>query len=112
MFYKNISNAIKTFYGIQIKPGEIKEFPRAVNDISLIVVHNAGISPVTSVPMELPRQITADVPTKSVSLEKKSKKSKLKQIIETPAVNTKAKDVEEFNDLIKEEENNGTDYDQ
>lgn len=36
MFYKNMSIATKTFYGITFKPGEIKEVPGYINDKSFI----------------------------------------------------------------------------
>lgn len=34
MFYKNISSATKTFYGVTFNPGEIKEVPGYINDKS------------------------------------------------------------------------------
>lgn len=38
MFYKNISNATKTFYGITFKPGDIKEVPGYINTGDFIAV--------------------------------------------------------------------------
>ena len=32
MFYKNISIATKTFYGVTFKPGDIKDVPGYIND--------------------------------------------------------------------------------
>lgn len=36
MIYKNVGNFTKTFYGISIKPNEVKEFPGYVSSQSLI----------------------------------------------------------------------------
>lgn len=38
MFYKNLSNSVKTFYGITFKPGDIKEVPGFINNKYMIVV--------------------------------------------------------------------------
>lgn len=32
MIYKNMSSFSRTFHGITIQPGEVKEFPHIVND--------------------------------------------------------------------------------
>lgn len=36
MFYKNISTAQKTFYGVTFKPGDIKQVPGYINDKGFI----------------------------------------------------------------------------
>lgn len=37
MLYKNISCSVKTFYGTEFKPGEIKEVPGYINHPKMIV---------------------------------------------------------------------------
>ena len=44
MLYKNISCSAKTFYGVEFKPGEIKEVPGYINHPKMIVT--------TSLPQE------------------------------------------------------------
>ena len=38
MFYKNISCSVKTFYGVEFKPGQIQEVPGYINSSGMIVV--------------------------------------------------------------------------
>lgn len=37
MFYTNISCSVKTFYGVEFKPGETKEVPGYINSSVMIV---------------------------------------------------------------------------
>lgn len=37
MYYKNISNSVKTFYGVEFKPGSVKEVPGFITDRHMIV---------------------------------------------------------------------------
>lgn len=39
MLYKNISYSVKTFYGVEFKPGETKEVPGYINHLKMIVVN-------------------------------------------------------------------------
>lgn len=45
MFYKNISNSVKTFYGVEFKPGEIKQVPGYINSIWMIVADATELKP-------------------------------------------------------------------
>lgn len=87
MFYKNISNTVKTFYGIKIAPGETKDIPGNVNDISLIRVIGASLN---KVPTEPPRQVPVDVPTlseaKDETIAKRKRSPKAKTVIEVQTV--------------------------
>lgn len=38
MLYKNISCSVKTFYGVEFKPGETKEVPGYINNRKMIAV--------------------------------------------------------------------------
>ena len=38
MLYKNISCSVKTFYGVEFKPGQTKEVPGYINDRKMIAV--------------------------------------------------------------------------
>ena len=38
MYYKNLSHSTKTFYGVEFKPGEIKEVASYINHKDFIIV--------------------------------------------------------------------------
>ena len=103
MYYKNISNAIKTFYGVRIAPGEIQDIPGTVNDISLIRVNGASLK---RVPEEPPRQVPVEVPNLSEAkvepVIKRKRMPKAKSVIEAQT-DTNDDLPNENNDFIKEE---------
>ena len=68
MFYKNISKATKTFYGVTFKPGDIKQVPGYINDI--------GFKRCT--PPEPQPKVTSAT-TKPVSQNNKSNKTENKE---------------------------------
>jgi hypothetical protein len=37
MYYKNVSNCAKTFYGVNFNPGDTKEVPGYINDTHMIL---------------------------------------------------------------------------
>lgn len=45
MFYKNVSRSTKTFYGVEFKPGEIKEVPKYINHRFMVVVSEPKAEP-------------------------------------------------------------------
>lgn len=49
MLYKNVSNTTKTFHGVTIKPGEIKDVPGYIN--------NRGFIQVNEMPKEPPKSV-------------------------------------------------------
>jgi len=65
MYYKNISNSVKTFYGKTFKPGEIKEVPGYINNRYMIVAE---------MPKEPAKQHASSSPVKQ---DKKAEEKKL-----------------------------------
>lgn len=55
MKYKNIGNFPKSFYGIEIKPNEIKEFPGRVSSQSIIEVQEDEAKLVKQTASEKPK---------------------------------------------------------
>lgn len=44
MWYKNISISVKTFYGIEFKPGDIKNVPGYINHPMMVVVDKPKVN--------------------------------------------------------------------
>lgn len=44
MWYKNISITVKTFYGIEFKPGDIKKVPGYINHPMMVVVDQPKVN--------------------------------------------------------------------
>lgn len=92
--YKNSSYAVKTFYGVTINPGDIKEFPGPVNDKCM--------RPINNLPKEPP----------SASRQTDAKKQVVKhaatyeQLSEASEDESKA-EVKTNNKIVKEEIPNG-----
>jgi len=86
MFYKNIGNFPKTFHGITFNPGDIKESPHYINDISMIIT-------------EKPKEQTAPITKPSKSSSKQDTKASKEAKVDAPEDNSKG-----GND-------NGTDHD-
>ena len=57
MLYKNVSNTTKTFHGVTIKPGEIKDVPGYIN--------NRGFIQVNEMPKEPPKRVEQKKPVAS-----------------------------------------------
>lgn len=93
LVYKNTSNSVKTFYGVQFKPGETHEVPGYINNPRFVRVE--------SKPKEPPKVNTNKSPVKpdDSSNKQKAKSAELKH-----------KDETNKTENMKEEENpNGTD---
>lgn len=66
MFYKNISLSAKTFYGIEFKPGQVKEVPGYISSPGMI----AAIKPVEP---PKPKKSIEQVSTTPIESKKQSK---------------------------------------
>lgn len=68
MFYKNISNYTKVFYGITFKPGHIDEVPGYINDSDFVEVTEKDYKDQTSKKSETKSEstkATSKIETKS-----------------------------------------------
>lgn len=43
--YKNVSRSVKTFYGVEFKPGEVKYVPKHINHPKFVYVNTVDIVP-------------------------------------------------------------------
>ena len=66
MRYKNLSDFTKTFYGVEIKPGEVKDIPGNVNDPLIVPWFSTDIEAAPETTPEAPKEETA---TSAVSAE-------------------------------------------
>lgn len=87
LVYKNNSKVTKTFHGVTFKPGEVKECPGYINDVTFIRL--------SSMPKE---------PPKVVEIPKKSETSKVDKV--KSADSTKTKSTTDESKSIKQEEHN------
>ena len=78
MLYKNISYSVKTFYGVEFKPGETKEVPGYINHPKMLVVDS------------LPE--VADVKQPEPSPEKQKKSSEKPSVIQNKKSEESAED--------------------
>lgn len=65
MFYKNISNYTKVFYGITFKPGHIEEVPGYVNDSDFVKVTEKDYKDQSSTKKSESTKVTSKTETKS-----------------------------------------------
>lgn len=68
LYYKNISLATKTFYGVEFKPGEINAVPGFINNSHMMRVNGDAVISATS-----------DVNTESATTRTRSRRKKLKE---------------------------------
>lgn len=69
--YKNLSNAVKTFYGVTFLPGDVKSVPGYINNLKFIRVEEPKDTIKTVVDVSKKSDIT--IPFSTVSTEEKSK---------------------------------------
>ena len=82
MRYKNLSEFTKTFYGVEIKPGEVKDIPGNVNDPKVVpwfINEPAKVeeAPAPSVPAE--PVADAENPDSTGTVQKSSRKRTVKE---------------------------------
>lgn len=65
MFYKNISNYTKVFYGITFKPGHIEEVPGYINDSDFVKVTEKDYKDQSSTKKSESTKVTSKTETKS-----------------------------------------------
>lgn len=71
MFYKNISIATKTFHGVTLKPGEIKNVPGYINDKGFVRCEAPKAPVKSSAKPSVEATKPATQSTKSTKIEKK-----------------------------------------
>jgi len=74
MFYKNMSIATKTFYGVTFNPGEIKEVPGYINDKDFQRCER----PIAPAPKQAPKSTTKSSTKPSVESKKSESESQNK----------------------------------
>lgn len=75
--YKNTSLAVKTFYGVQFKPGEVNEVPGYINDPAMI--RSIDMPKVSkAIKSESPKTTATSAEVTSKSSESKSSKETIK----------------------------------
>lgn len=88
MKYKNIGNFPKSFYGIEIKPNEIKEFPGSVSSQNIIEVQEDEEKSEKQVTSETPKTHRGRKPSTSqsplISSEVKTTDSDVSVDVEKP----------------------------
>ena len=89
MLYKNISYSVKTFYGVEFKPGEVKEVPGYINNPTMIAVNSYPVQEASKPskpssekskkpsekPVVIPAELSDDLPDEDKSDKTTSSKS-------------------------------------
>ena len=60
MLYTNISCSVKTFYGVEFKPGETKEVPGYINHPRMIVASSLPAQETTRLPKQEKQKKSSD----------------------------------------------------
>ena len=93
MFYKNLSYSEKTFYGVTFQPRAVAEVPGYINDLHMIVVHEA------------PKKQTVASSSANASRKKDDKKDIKKSGQNAESISNKTS-------IIQEETTDGSDHNQ
>lgn len=93
-YYKNIGSCTKSYFGIEIKPGECKQFPNHIVDDCLIKVD------------ELPKPAVSEVKEEAVKVDRRRTRRTKTEEVEIPVQQNEQEEIKEPEEIRESEEEN------
>lgn len=99
MKYKNLGRTTRTFYGVQFKPGEVKDVPGYINAPRFSIVEDET-NPVDISKQDVTyKKSIAIIPSVEVNTKKPNKKSTNKKSIDEKPISDSSIDIHKQEDL-------------